>query len=230
MVYRRPYCRAVAPELPVIWAEFGYSIWDPSASGPSSDRLDFARQFYDDFLRMAYESGGQRHVLLVFVRRISGQREVRLRHPGARRGVASSDRDSAPLGRTDDRISPPKTGPIAGSRSNWDAMWTVWPGSTGGWRNPSGRRLTRERRPDCGSNRPNRGPVGCVLTHLLVFGSLPLGASRRTLRLKKAIPLSWGLAEWVRQSARQGEARRLSYRPATIVNPSSPAVLRARGA
>lgn len=51
------YCRAVAPELPVIWAEFGYSIWDPSVGGPSPDRLDFAARFYDDFLRMAYESG-----------------------------------------------------------------------------------------------------------------------------------------------------------------------------
>ena len=51
------YCRAVAPELPVIWAEFGYSIWDPSVGGPSPDRVDFARGFYDDFLRMAHESG-----------------------------------------------------------------------------------------------------------------------------------------------------------------------------
>jgi hypothetical protein len=51
------YCRAVAPDLPVMWAEFGYSVWDPSSGGASPDRLDFAEQFYDDFLRMAYESG-----------------------------------------------------------------------------------------------------------------------------------------------------------------------------
>jgi hypothetical protein len=51
------YCRAVAPELPVLWAEFGYSVWDPSAGGPGPDRLEFAGRFYDDFLRMARESG-----------------------------------------------------------------------------------------------------------------------------------------------------------------------------
>ncbi len=50
------YCRAVAPDLPVLWAEFGYSVWDPTAGGPGLDRLEFAEQFYDDFLRMAYES------------------------------------------------------------------------------------------------------------------------------------------------------------------------------
>ena len=50
------YCRAVAPELPVMWAEFGYSVWDPSRGAASEDRLEFAERFYDDFLRMAYES------------------------------------------------------------------------------------------------------------------------------------------------------------------------------
>ena len=51
------YCRAVAPDLPVLWAEFGYSVWDPATGGPSPDRLEFAGRFYDDFLRMAYDSG-----------------------------------------------------------------------------------------------------------------------------------------------------------------------------
>ncbi len=50
------YCRAVAPELPVIWAEYGYSVWDPSVGEPGRDRLEFAGRYYDDFLRMAYES------------------------------------------------------------------------------------------------------------------------------------------------------------------------------
>lgn len=50
------YCRAVAPEVPVMWAEFGYSVWDPNTGAPSQDRLDFAERFYDDFLRMAWES------------------------------------------------------------------------------------------------------------------------------------------------------------------------------
>ncbi len=51
------YCRAVAPELPVLWAEFGYSVWDPVSGGPGPDRLEFAGRFYEDFLRMAFESG-----------------------------------------------------------------------------------------------------------------------------------------------------------------------------
>jgi hypothetical protein len=51
------YCRAVAPDLPVLWAEFGYSVWDPASGGPSPDKLDFTARYYDDFLRMAYESG-----------------------------------------------------------------------------------------------------------------------------------------------------------------------------
>ncbi len=50
------YCRAVAPELPVIWAEYGYSVWDPSVGGPAPDRLELAGRYYDDFLRMAYQS------------------------------------------------------------------------------------------------------------------------------------------------------------------------------
>jgi hypothetical protein len=51
------YCRAVAPTLPVIWAEFGYSVWDAPAAGPSADRLAFAAEFYENFYRMAYAGG-----------------------------------------------------------------------------------------------------------------------------------------------------------------------------
>jgi hypothetical protein len=51
------YCRAVAPRLPVLWAEFGYSVWDTMSGGPSLDRLGFAGSYYDDFYRMAYDSG-----------------------------------------------------------------------------------------------------------------------------------------------------------------------------
>lgn len=49
------YARCVAPELPVLWAEFGYSVWSGPRQAP--DRLEFAAAFYDDFYRMAYESG-----------------------------------------------------------------------------------------------------------------------------------------------------------------------------
>ena len=51
------YCRAVAPRLPVMWAEFGLSVWDRSAAGPTADRLAFAAEFYENFYRMAYSSG-----------------------------------------------------------------------------------------------------------------------------------------------------------------------------
>jgi hypothetical protein len=49
------YGRCVAPDLPVMWAEFGYSIW----AGPQQDpgRLEFAAKFYDCFYQMAYRSG-----------------------------------------------------------------------------------------------------------------------------------------------------------------------------
>ncbi|NQT17975.1 MAG: beta-galactosidase [Planctomycetes bacterium] len=51
------YCRAVAPDLPVLWAEFGTSIWDRASAGPREERLSFAADFYEDFYRMAYQSG-----------------------------------------------------------------------------------------------------------------------------------------------------------------------------
>lgn len=50
------YARAVAPELPVLWAEFGTTVWNGSLRQSSPERIDFAGQFYDDFYRMAYES------------------------------------------------------------------------------------------------------------------------------------------------------------------------------
>ena len=51
------YCRAVAPSLPVVWAEFGYTVWSQAAAGPVADRLAFAERFYEDFYTMAYKSG-----------------------------------------------------------------------------------------------------------------------------------------------------------------------------
>jgi hypothetical protein len=50
------YARAVAPQLPVLWAEFGTSVWNGSLRLSSPERIDFAGRFYDDFYRMAYES------------------------------------------------------------------------------------------------------------------------------------------------------------------------------
>lgn len=49
------YARCVAPHLPVLWAEFGYSIWAGRQQDPA--RLEFEARFYDDFYRMAHRSG-----------------------------------------------------------------------------------------------------------------------------------------------------------------------------
>jgi hypothetical protein len=51
------YARAVAPELPVVWAEFGYTIWDATEGRPSDERMAFTAKFYDDFYKMALQSG-----------------------------------------------------------------------------------------------------------------------------------------------------------------------------
>jgi hypothetical protein len=67
------YARLRAPDKPVLWAEFGYTLWDPAAATPSRQQLDFAaaferrfyppaalaytENFYRAFLRMALESG-----------------------------------------------------------------------------------------------------------------------------------------------------------------------------
>jgi hypothetical protein len=51
------YARAVAPSLPVIWAEFGNTVWDNVAGGVNVDQTRSTEKFYDDFLKMAYQSG-----------------------------------------------------------------------------------------------------------------------------------------------------------------------------
>ncbi|MGO8749159.1 MAG: hypothetical protein ACLQNE_24640 [Thermoguttaceae bacterium] len=51
------YARAVAPELPVLWAEFGYSVWSQADARATPERLAVAGRFYDDFYKMAYRSG-----------------------------------------------------------------------------------------------------------------------------------------------------------------------------
>jgi hypothetical protein len=51
------YGRAVAPKLPVIWAEFGYDCWNPELFCTDPKRIAFAGQIYDDFYRMVQESG-----------------------------------------------------------------------------------------------------------------------------------------------------------------------------
>ncbi len=51
------YSRLVAPDTPVMWAEFGSHVWDMSIMSQSPERLEFATRFYRDFYEMALRSG-----------------------------------------------------------------------------------------------------------------------------------------------------------------------------
>ena len=51
------YSRCVAPRLPVLWAEFGYTVWDRAQGVARAERLAFSERFYEDFYTMAYRSG-----------------------------------------------------------------------------------------------------------------------------------------------------------------------------
>ena len=51
------YGRAVAPELPVLWAEFGHSVWNRMDGRDDPKSMEFNAEFYQDFYRMALKSG-----------------------------------------------------------------------------------------------------------------------------------------------------------------------------
>jgi hypothetical protein len=51
------YARLCNPALPVVWAEMGYSVWEPRTRGESPEKLEFAAAFYRDFYRLMTESG-----------------------------------------------------------------------------------------------------------------------------------------------------------------------------
>lgn len=51
------YARLCDPAKPIVWAEMGYNVWDPSRMAPHPDKLAFAAWFYADFYRMLIESG-----------------------------------------------------------------------------------------------------------------------------------------------------------------------------
>ena len=51
------YSRCVAPNLPVVWAEFGYSTCARSIQEATPEKLAFAENYYNDFYTMAYRSG-----------------------------------------------------------------------------------------------------------------------------------------------------------------------------
>lgn len=50
------YGRAIAPKLPVIWAEFGVSVWNIGLHGDDPTQMRFAGDFYNNFYRMIRES------------------------------------------------------------------------------------------------------------------------------------------------------------------------------
>ncbi|MFP4058323.1 MAG: hypothetical protein ACLF0G_15760 [Candidatus Brocadiia bacterium] len=54
------YARCVAPRRPVMWAEFGRSIWDRRRGRPDPELAEWTGRFYEDFYRMALlaESSG----------------------------------------------------------------------------------------------------------------------------------------------------------------------------
>ncbi len=51
------YARSVAPDLPVMWAEFGNSVWDNSRMAVSDKALEAVARFYRDFYEMTLRSG-----------------------------------------------------------------------------------------------------------------------------------------------------------------------------
>ena len=42
---------------PIVWAEFGQSVWDPKSMSPSSTRIQEVSKYHELFYRMALESG-----------------------------------------------------------------------------------------------------------------------------------------------------------------------------
>ncbi|HQK92125.1 MAG TPA: beta-galactosidase [Armatimonadota bacterium] len=55
--FEAAYARACDPELPIMWAEFGYSVWDLQAMRDKPEALGFQGQFYRDFYEMVLKSG-----------------------------------------------------------------------------------------------------------------------------------------------------------------------------
>jgi hypothetical protein len=52
------YARACAPNLPVVWAEFGNTLWSDALNGPDPKRMTEITKWYDQFYRMIDESDG----------------------------------------------------------------------------------------------------------------------------------------------------------------------------
>ena len=51
------YARLCDPDLPLMWAEMGYSVWDINRMAPDPQKLAWEARYYADFYRMMTESG-----------------------------------------------------------------------------------------------------------------------------------------------------------------------------
>ena len=51
------YARLCDADLPLMWAEMGYSVWDINRMAPDPQKLAWEARYYADFYRMMTESG-----------------------------------------------------------------------------------------------------------------------------------------------------------------------------
>jgi Beta-galactosidase len=57
ILFESAYARAVGPTLPVIWAEVGFTAWDPGAQQDDPGAIEFQGKYLDTFYRLAIQSG-----------------------------------------------------------------------------------------------------------------------------------------------------------------------------
>lgn len=57
ILFEAAYARAVGPKLPQIWAETGFTAWDPAAQQNDPGALDFQGRYISTFYRLAVQSG-----------------------------------------------------------------------------------------------------------------------------------------------------------------------------
>jgi hypothetical protein len=55
-MFTAAYARAIAPNLPVFWAEMGLSCWDPNVGAATTPKQEGVAEYYRNFLKMARES------------------------------------------------------------------------------------------------------------------------------------------------------------------------------
>ncbi len=57
ILFEAAYARAVGPKLPQIWAETGFTAWDPASQQDDSGALEFQGRYIATFYRLAVQSG-----------------------------------------------------------------------------------------------------------------------------------------------------------------------------